>query len=148
MQKINFTTTINASKEKVWSTLWNDATYRQWTSAFFEGSYAITDNWKEGSKVLFVGPDGKNGMVSKVAVNKPNEYMSFEHLGELKDGVEDTTSDAVKIWQGGHENYTLTEKDGHTIVTVDMDITETHLDYFVKTWPVALEKLKQVAESN
>jgi len=51
---------------------------------FAAGSYAKTDNWKEGSKVLFL--DGKGqGMVSTVAKNKPNEYMSFKHLGEVKD---------------------------------------------------------------
>jgi hypothetical protein len=43
----------------------DDVTYRKWTSAFAEGSYAITD-WQTGSKALFVGPDG-SGMVSRVA---------------------------------------------------------------------------------
>ncbi|MBA2423398.1 MAG: SRPBCC domain-containing protein, partial [Chitinophagales bacterium] len=69
MQKLNFSTSINASKEKVWKTLWDDSSYRKWTGAFQEGSYAETDNWKEGSKVLFL--DGKrNGMVSQVAANR------------------------------------------------------------------------------
>ena len=58
MKKLNFTTKIDAPKEKVWNTLWNDATYRAWTSAFAEGSFAETDNWKEGSKVLFLDPNG------------------------------------------------------------------------------------------
>jgi uncharacterized protein YndB with AHSA1/START domain len=40
MQKLNFSTRINASKQKVWNTLWDDETYRLWTSAFAEGSYA------------------------------------------------------------------------------------------------------------
>lgn len=92
MQRINFSISINASKEKVWQVLWDDSTYRQWTSAFFEGSYAVTDNWKEGTKVLFLSPGG-SGMVSTVAANRANEYMSFKHLGEVKEGVEDTTSD-------------------------------------------------------
>jgi len=43
---------INATKEKVWDILWNDATYTQWTSIFCEGSHAVSD-WKEGSKILF-----------------------------------------------------------------------------------------------
>ena len=95
MEKINFATTINAPREKVWKVLWDDASYRNWTSVFTEGSYAKTDNWKEGSKVLFLSPEG-DGMVSKVASNKPNKFMSFEHLGVVKNGVEDTESESVK----------------------------------------------------
>jgi hypothetical protein len=148
MEKLNFSININAPKEKVWSTLWNDATYRQWTSAFAEGSYAETDNWKEGTKVRFLSPSGE-GMVSKVAVNKPNEYMSFEHQGVVKKGgIEDTTSDEVKQWAGAHENYTLEETGGKTMLKVDMDITEDFRDYFEKTWPKALERLKQISENN
>jgi hypothetical protein len=38
--------------------MWDDSTYRQWTSAFSEGSHAVSD-WKEGSKVLFLSPEGE-----------------------------------------------------------------------------------------
>src|SRR5437879_1722753 len=105
MDKKTFTITINAPREKVWSTLWDDATYREWTAAFAEGSWAKTD-WKKGSKVLFL--DGKNdGMVSTIADNKPNEFMSIKHLGIVKNGVEDTGSAESKEWSGALENYTL-----------------------------------------
>jgi uncharacterized protein YndB with AHSA1/START domain len=147
MEKINFSTNINAPREKVWDILWNDASYREWTSAFTEGSYAETDNWKEGSKVLFLSPGG-NGMVSRVASNKPNEFMSFEHLGEVKNSVEDTESDRVKGWKGAKENYTLTEENGKTKLFVEMDSTDEFKDYFLKTWPLALQKLKELAEKN
>lgn len=145
MEKINFSTIINASKERVWDALWEDSNYRYWTTAFCEGSYAQTDNWKVGTKVLFLAPGG-SGMVSTVAANKPNEFMSFEHQGEVKDGVEDTTSDKVKAWAGAMENYTLTGADGKTTVMVELDITGEFKDYFVKTWPVALQRLKDLAE--
>lgn len=147
MEKMNFSISINAPREKVWQVLWNDSTYRQWTTPFCEGSYAVTDNWKEGSKVLFLSPSG-SGMVSTVAANKPNEYMSFEHLGEVKEGVEDTTSEKVKQWAGAFENYTLEEAGGATTVKVDIDITEDFKDYFVNTWPIALEQVKQLSENN
>lgn len=145
MEKINFSTDINASREKVWEMLWNLDAYRAWTSAFTEGSYAKTDNWKEGSKVLFLDPKG-SGMVSMVAANKPNEYMSFKHLGEVKDGVEDTTSDSVKAWAGATENYTLKGDNGTTTLSVDMDITDEYKEMFEKMWPKALEKVKALAE--
>lgn len=146
MQKLNFSITIHASKEKVWKTLWEDDSYRKWTSVFCEGSYAVTDNWKEGSKVLFLSPGG-NGMVSTVAANKPTDFMSFKHLGTVKDNVEDVSSEKVNEWAGAHENYTLKEAAGVTVLTVEMDITEDFKEYFVNTWPKALEQLKALAEA-
>lgn len=145
MEKLQFTARINAPKEKVWNALWEDASYRAWTSAFMEGSYAKTDNWKEGTKVLFLDPKG-SGMVSMVAANKPNEFMSFKHLGEVKEGVEDTTNEKVKGWAGAFENYTLKDAGGKTDLTVEIDITDDFKEYFQNTWPKALEKLKEIAE--
>jgi hypothetical protein len=147
MKKHEFKTTINAPREKVWKSLWEDKTYREWTSAFSEGSRAETD-WKKGSKVLFLGEKEGTGMVATIADNKPNEYMSIKHLGYYKDGVEDTTSDEVKKWQGAMENYTLKSVDGKTEVIVDMDIAEEYEDMFKDMWPKALKKLKEIAERN
>ncbi len=144
MNRQQFKTTINASREKVWRILWDDATYRQWTSAFHPGSHAVTD-WKKNSKVIF-GDGTGNGMVSRIEENIPNEYMSIEHLGELKDGVEDTTSDRVKQWAGAHENYTLKDINGTTELTVDMDLTEEFAEMFREIWPKALAKVKELAE--
>lgn len=147
MEKMNFSIDINAPKEKVWNVLWDDDSYRKWTSPFAEGSFAKTDNWKEGSKVLFLSPGG-DGMVSKVASNRKNEFMSFEHLGVVKKGIEDTESDEVKGWAGAMENYRLIDENGKTKLAVDMDSTDEFKEYFLKTWPVALEKVKELSEKN
>ena len=145
MQKINFSTTINAPKEKVWQTLWDDSSYRKWTSAFSEGSYAETDNWKEGTEVKFLDPNGC-GMVSRIATNRENEFMSFEHLGEVKDGVIDKDSDKVKQWAGAKENYTLKEASGVTILDIEMDTAEEYKDMFSQMWPKALLNVKELSE--
>jgi hypothetical protein len=145
MEKLKFNIAINASPEKVWKVLWSDDTYRKWTSAFAEGSYAETD-WKKGSKVLFLDGNGA-GMVSKIAENRPNEYMSFEHLGEVKDGVEDTSSEKVKDWAGAHENYTLKKVNGKTELSIDMDINDEFKEMFAKIWPVALDNVKKLSEN-
>ncbi len=151
MQKLNFSIDINAPREKVWKVLWGDKSYREWTSAFMEGSYAVTDDWKEGSKVLFLALDDQGkagGMVSRVDSKRPNEFMSFEHLGMVKDGVEDTTSDLVKAWQGAKENYTLKDKGNGTELVIDMDTSDTEKEYFEKVWPKALERVKNLSEAN
>lgn len=145
MEKQEHRITINAPKEKVWKILWDKNTYTEWTKPFSETSNVQTDGWKKGSKVLFL--DGSNsGMVSKVAENIPNEFMSFEHLGEVRDGVEDTTSERVAVWSGSHENYTLKETNGKTEVLVEMDITEDFAEMFAGLWPKALNKLKEITE--
>jgi hypothetical protein len=146
MEKQQFKAQIAAPKEKVWKILWNDDTYPLWTSVFSEGSHAVTD-WKKGSKVLFL--DGKgSGMVAKIAENKPNEFLSIEHLGEIHGGVEDTVSEKVKQWAGAHEDYTLKNVNGNTELTVEMDMIDEFKEYFHNTWPKALEKIKELAEKN
>ncbi|MCD6013781.1 MAG: Activator of Hsp90 ATPase 1 family protein [Flavipsychrobacter sp.] len=144
MDKLQFTTDINAPREKVWKTMLDDATYRQWTTAFSPGSCAITD-WKKGSKALFTDGSG-SGMVARIEESIPYEFLSIEHLGEVKDGVEDTTSDRVKQWAGAHENYTFKDNNGGTRLIIDMDITEEFADMFKEMWPNALAKLKEIAE--
>jgi len=146
MKKHEFKVQINASAEKVWDVLWSDVSYPKWASAFAEGSKAETD-WNEGSRVLF--HDGKGqGMVSIIAKKTPNEFMSFKHIGTVNNGVEDFDSPQTKEWAGAIENYTLKNTDGKTELKVDMDIAEEYKDYFMKTWPLALEKIKELAEQS
>ena len=112
---------------------------------FAEGSYAVTD-WKEGSKALFLSPGG-DGMVSRIAVHRPNEFLSIEHLGVVKNGVEDTNAAAAQGWTGAHENYTLTPAEGGVRLTIEMDSTPEYASYFKETWPKALLKVKQLSEA-
>ncbi|UCS91701.1 SRPBCC domain-containing protein [Echinicola marina] len=145
MTKQNFKITINANPEQVWKVLWDNDSYRRWAAEFSEGSYAATD-WKAGSKALFLGPD-ETGMVSKIQANIPFKYMSIEHLGIVENDKEDTSSPEARKWAGAMENYTLTNPEvGKTVLSVDMDILDSFLDYFVETWPKALQKVKELAE--
>lgn len=153
MQKLKTSIFIDAPKEKVWDTLFSKDTYKEWTKPFsptpgtesrFEG------DWSEGSKILFLGTDenGKNegGMVSRIAKNVPNEYLSIEHLGIVTNGVEDTTSEQAKAWAPAFENYTLTEKDGGTELAIDVDFVEEQMPNFGEMWEKALQKLKELSE--
>jgi uncharacterized protein YndB with AHSA1/START domain len=146
MERKQFKVMIDAPREAVWNTLWDDATYRQWTSVFSEGSHAETD-WKKGSKILFLDGQGM-GMVSRVSENIPNEYMSIEHLGIVKDGVEDLDSDLVKGWAGAHENYTLKTVNDQTelLVELDVDPNSEWTESLTNTFPRALNKVKEISE--
>lgn len=144
MQKVQFSTLINASPEKVWDILWNDRTYRIWTSVFCEGSYAVSD-WKEGGKINFLDPNG-NGMFSVIEKMTPNKFMSFKHIGGIKNNEEQPIDDETKKWSGSHENYTLTEKDDKTELVADLDMTDEHLEYFKDAFPKGLQKVKELSE--
>ncbi|MBP9794207.1 MAG: SRPBCC domain-containing protein [Flavobacterium sp.] len=151
MQKLQFKKEINASAQKVYETmlgLKNKATYEYWTATFnptstYEGS------WEQGSKILFVGTDEngkKGGMVSKIVEHKPALFISILHYGFLEGDIEVTTGEQVEKWSGGHENYSFQEKNGTTIVTVEIDTIDEYLDYFNNTYPKAMDKLKEISE--
>jgi len=150
MQKLHFSIMINAPKEKVWHTMLEDATYRQWTSVFNEGGSHYEGSWEEGSKIHFIGPDPKTGklggMVSIIETNRPYEYLSIKHIGIITDGKEDTTSEEAKRWSPAYENYTFKEENGVTEVLIDTDMTDEYAAMFEDLWPKALERLKELAE--
>lgn len=139
---------IKAPREKVWDTLFGVETYPQWTKAFNEDSRVETD-WKKGSRALFIDGNG-DGMVSRIAENIPNQFMSIEHLGTRMGGVEDTTSPAVAQWAGAHEDYHLEDIDGGTRLIIKMDVDENseYAEMFATMWPKALEAVKSISEKN
>jgi hypothetical protein len=53
MKQLQFSIKINAAKEKVWDTLWQDETYRDWASIIDPESYMIGD-MKEGNEIQFI----------------------------------------------------------------------------------------------
>lgn len=149
MKRFHTSIHINAPKEKVWNVMFDDKTYRQWASGFGEGSF-YQGSWEKGSKIMFLGPDsdgnGNGGMVSRVVENRPYDFISVEHVGIVQNGVEDSTSEEAKKWVPSHENYTFTDEDGGTNLTVEVDLLEEHIPMFEKMWDVALGRLKDIAE--
>jgi hypothetical protein len=149
METLHYEIFINAPREKVWKTMLEDKTYREWTKTFNEGSH-YKGSWEKGSKILFLGPDPKTGkeggMVSRIKENRPYEFVSIEHIGIIQNGSEDTTSDEAKKWTPAYENYTFKEKDGGTDLVVDMQGAPEYKEMFDGMWPKALQKLKELSE--
>lgn len=144
MKKVNFSVNIKASAKKVWQVLWSDSTYRKWTNAFGEGSYAVSD-WKQGSSIHFLSPKG-DGIFSVIEEIKPFERMVFSHQGELKNFKEQPATKETESWKGSKESYTLKESNGTTTLDVSMDTTDEFAEYFEKAFPKALENVKNLAE--
>ena len=144
-KKIGFNTFISAPVAVVWDVMLQPATYRDWASTFAEGS-TYDGSWDEGAKIRFLSPDG-GGMVARIAKNRRHEFISIEHLGMMKDWVEDTTSEAVRAWAPAYENYSFREVDGATELTVELDVAAEWEEYMTTAWPKALAMLKEICES-
>lgn len=145
MKRQHFETTIDAPRAKVWETMLAPDSYRAWTAPFAEGSY-YDGSWEKGAKIRFLTPSGE-GMSSLIADNRPHELISIRHVGIIKDGVEETESDAVRAWAGATENYTLTDADGGTRLEIDLDVAPEYEEMMANIWPKALAKLKQLCEA-
>ncbi|HTE25813.1 SRPBCC family protein [Flavitalea sp.] len=151
MKKIKFNVSINAPAKKVYDVMLginNKSTYEQWT-ALFNPTSTYEGSWNKGSKMLFIGINEKGekgGMVSEIADNIPNRFISIRHYGLLQANVEITDGPEVEKWANGFENYTFEENNEITMVTVDLDTTEDFVDYMNQTYPKALDKLKEICE--
>lgn len=140
--------TINAPASKIYSMMLSEDGYKQWT-AVFNGASHFVGSWEKGADIQFLGCDenGKvGGMISRIKENIPNEFVSIEHLGMIMNGEAITTGPEVETWIGAHENYTFSETEGVSTVTVSLDTAFGYDDYFNNTYPKALEKLKEICE--
>lgn len=144
METLEFKIRIKASPGKIWSVLWDDETYRIWTGAFCEGSYAVSD-WNEGDKIHFMSPNGE-GMNSIIEKKVPNEYMAFKHIGEIKDFKEQPLNEETEKWSGYMETYRLIPDDEFTDLISQVDVIEKHIDYFKEAFPKGLESVKELSE--
>jgi hypothetical protein len=145
MTTLEFKIEINAPKEKVWNTLWNDETYRKWTHVFCEGTYAVS-NWNEGDKIHFLSPNGE-GMNSIIDKKIENEYIAFKHLSSMKDFEVMPIDDESQEWTGSLETYKLTQNNSAIILEVKIDTLEKYVDYFKTTFPNGLEMVKTLSEN-
>ena len=145
-QTIKLSAIIFATREKVWETLLEDNNYRNWVSVFMPGSYA-EGGWGEGNKIYFKAPDG-NGMVSMVKKHKPNEIITFEHIGILNNNTEEYDSEESLKWKGTKETYSVNQNTGKTELFIEHEIAEEYAVWFGETWQKAIEKIKEMAETN
>ncbi len=140
MEKLSFEIQISAPPEKVWSVLWDDISYRQWTTAFMEGSF-YQGTLEEGSIVKFFDPNN-NGMYSRVEKNIPNKEMKFLHLGEIYNGVEVTQE-----WGDATEAYILEENEEGTKLISKIQTPAEFKGFFEEKFPKALGIVKNLSEN-
>ena len=138
--RLNYTIDIPAPRARVWSRMLDDASYRDWTSAFCEGSY-YEGEWRTGADMRFLGPDG-GGMRARIERADAPVYVSIQHLGELRQGA---SLDGPE-WTDAYERYRFHElADGGT--RLDVELTNVPAEFapmMNEMWPKALERLRQI----
>lgn len=140
---MQFQVEVNATKQRVWNTLWQDKTLREWAGIIDPGTYMVGD-LKEGNKVQFISGNGY-GVTSLVEKLVPDEFLLLKHQADTqKRGKQERENE----WTGGTESYALTEKDGTTTLTAAFDVPPEMEEYFTVNYPKALERVKVLAEGH
>lgn len=143
MQKLQFTIKIQAPRKKVWNTLWEDKTFRDWANIVDEGTYMVGE-MKEGNEIQFIS--SVNGYGVKCLIDKltPNEFVLFRFMADTKDNGK---QEREKDWTGGTESHSLTEENGVSTLTVEFDVPTNKMEeIFNVRFPKALERVKILAE--
>lgn len=142
MKEMQFVVEINARREQVWDTLWQDGTFRQWASIIDPGTYMVGE-LKEGSEVQFISSENGYGVTSLVEKLIPGEFLLLRHRADTQDAGK---RERANEWTGGKESYRLTEKDGVTTLAVSFGVPPEMEDYFKVAYPKALELVKTLTE--
>jgi uncharacterized protein YndB with AHSA1/START domain len=145
LQRLQFSVRIHAPVARVWQLMFDPESYRDWTSAFMEGSY-FEGSWEQGQRLRFLAPNGE-GMLAEVAENRRHAFLSLRHIGFIADGQEDTDSEQVRALLPAHENYTFRAVPDGTELLIDQDVGKDHAAMMSEMWPKALARLKALSET-
>jgi|694.fasta_scaffold40230_7 hypothetical protein len=86
-------------------------------------------------------------MFSVIDRSEQYKFVSIKHLGMIKNGIKDFTSELAKKWSPAFENYSLVEKEPELIeFVVDMDIEDEYKADFEDLWSKALVRIKEISE--
>lgn len=142
MEEAQFYIEIHAPKEKVWNTLWQDETFRQWAGIIDPGTYMRGD-LQEGREVQFISAENGYGVTSLVEKLVPEEFLLLRHRADTQNTGQ---QEREKQWTGGTESYSLQEKDGTSTLTVTFGVPAELEEYFQINYPKALALVKTLAE--
>lgn len=145
MKKLEFKINIAAPREKVWDTMLNAETYKEWVGVSWPGS-RYEGNWNQGENLKFISP-GAGGTMATVVECRPYEFILAKHIAVINsDGAEDRSSDIAKGWIGTTESYTFTGNNGNTELVIEINTYLAWEKMFADGWPNALAKLKEICE--
>ena len=144
MKEFQYTIQINATKEKVWTTLWDDLTFRDWANIIDEGTY-MKGEMIEGNRIQYISSVNGYGVTSLIEKLIPNVFIQLRHCADTK---ESGAQEREKEWTGGTESYSLVEKNGVTTLIFITDFPEELEEILSVSFPKALERVRTLAESS
>lgn len=143
--KLNFSEIINAPASEVYDIMLSKFGYRQWASVFNPSS-RYEGSWDKGSEIKFLGTNEEGtdeGMKGIITENIPGRHVSIQYTGYVgMVGVHDNEG-----WKDTVETYHFKQKNGDTVLSVELIMPAEYADYFVKTYPKALKTLKDLIEN-
>ena len=142
MKEIEFQIEINASKEKIWATLWNDITFRDWANMIDEGTY-MKGVLNEGNEIQFISSVNGYGVTSLIEKLKLNEFILLMHV---RDTIESGQEERENEWTGGSESYLLSEKNAATVLIYKADIPQELEEIMKVRYHKAFNRIKLLAE--
>jgi len=102
-------------------------------------------SWDVGATIRFFDTN-KDGMIGEIAENNGVDFISIRMLGYITKGVDDTTSEEILTWAPSYENYTYRSTTTGTQLIVDVEVSNEWIDFMNKTYPLALQRLKEICE--
>src|SRR5688572_26785286 len=97
MEHLEYEVVISAPAKKVWDTMLQKESYKEWVGKGWPGSF-YEGKWEQGEKIRFTGAEGGGTLAEFVEV-KPYKGILARHIAVLgADGTEDRTSDMAKGW--------------------------------------------------
>ena len=132
-------TTIHAPAKKVWHTLTDPTTIKQ----YMFGSDVVTD-WKVGSPIVYRGMwEGKPFEdKGKIVAVEPEKRLVFTHWSPLS-GTPDTPDNYHTV------TYVLTPNADSTeiILSQDKNASPKERDHSTKNWQTVLDGMKKILET-
>lgn len=145
MEKLKFSIAIACDKQKVWDTMLQPETYKEWVGASWPDS-SYKGQWVENADIRFICEDG-SGTLAHIESLVPYQYILAKHVAILNaGGVEDRDSEFAKNWIGITESYTYNAMPEGTELVIEIQTQPEWKAMFVEGWPNALAKLKTMCE--
>lgn len=138
---------INAPPQKVWKAVLSADSFSKWVSVFEGDNPHYKGEFAEGNIVRFLDAAG-NGVIAKVLEYREAERAEWEYVGVMLKGSENyTDAPETEGWRGLHESFELSGCNGGVLFSVVSECPDSYAEYMNNTWPLALRKIKQLAEA-
>lgn len=145
MKDLEFSIDIAAPVARVWDCMFDPTAYRDWTSAFCEGSY-YEGSWEAGRRLRFLDPQGF-GTEAIVDEHVLHERLSLRLVGEIKDGRPVPDSPLHEAPAVERYVFSPTAGGGTQLVIHLQSWNDGFTGFLNEAWPKALARLKALSES-